>query len=785
MSGILYTEYNNVTKTVAELNDYDVIAANKQDPYAQVLLTVADGGALDLSAMLEGNRGASVWASDAGNTITTGLRNDYLTGGKGNDTLNGGDGNDQLRDNASQGTTPDNDLLNGGAGKDFLFSSSGNDTLNGGAGDDLIQIYRSASDTSQIRIDAGADNDRIEFTAAGAAATIDGGAGRDVLSTTVGDITRLATSNVEVLEIGDTVTLGRVAQFEGFDRIVSSDTSEFGTVRLVLADGGSLDLADELGQRAAGITASDAGNSIRSGTQNDTLTGGRGNDTLDGGAGNDLLQGGAGSDRLIAGAGNDTLYGGSDSTGNGGIDTAVLSGSYSAYRIIEMGDGFTGFSGADGVKLLSNVEFVEFANGRLDLATRVFTPSTAGVTVNGTAGNDTLSPSKVPTGQPKPGAGNDTLFGFEGNDNLNGGIGADTMHGGSGNDIYTVDDAGDRVVETTNGLDSGGIDTVKSSVDFKLGAFVENLTLTGTASLEGTGNELANVITGNENSNLLFGEGGNDTLIGNTSRDALSGDDGNDKLYGGGDDDYLDGGAGNDLLTGGAGNDTMIGGSGNDTYVVDSIDDVVVEDIESVVDTGGIDIVKSSVSFGLGRFVEKLTLTGTAAIDGTGNGLDNTIVGNEAANTLRGLAGNDTISGGAGKDVLIAGAGKDYLTGGADADTFVFGAADASSVDTVRGFSAAEGDKLVFNPDDYGLTVGHGLDANGALDAAWFVTVTSRGAQGTAPDHGQFLFNKTTGLLSWDADGAGSEASQAIAVFDRGTLLGTADFEMSRDVLFL
>ena len=59
-----------------------------------------------------------------------------------------------------------------------------------------------------------------------------------------------------------------------------------------------------------------------------------------------------------------------------------------------------------------------------------------------------------------------------------------------------------------------------------------------------------------------------------------------------------------------------------------------------------------------------LTLTGTAAINGTGNANANMITGNSAANALSGGAGNDTLIGGAGTDTLIGGAGADGLTGG-------------------------------------------------------------------------------------------------------------------------
>jgi trimeric autotransporter adhesin len=273
----------------------------------------------------------------------------------------------------------------------------------------------------------------------------------------------------------------------------------------------------------------------------------------------------------------------------------------------------------------------------------VITGNGAANVLDGGLGDDTL------TG----GGGDDTLVGGDGLDRLNGGLGADVMRGGNGNDIYTVDDAGDQVIEEMAGA-LGGTDTVTSTVSFALGSNVENLTLSGTAAIDGTGNELANKLTGNNAANALSGGLGNDTLAGNG---------GADTLYGGANDDALNGGAGLDI---------MYGGSGNDTYTVDDTADVVREDTVEGVDDGGVDLVNSAATFTLGSFVENLTLTGTQAIDGTGNAQANKITGNGASNQLFGLAGNDTLSGGAGSDRLDGGASADVLTGGTQADTFVF-----------------------------------------------------------------------------------------------------------------
>jgi len=121
---------------------------------------------------------------------------------------------------------------------------------------------------------------------------------------------------------------------------------------------------------------------------------------------------------------------------------------------------------------------------------------------------------------------NNTLTGNAGNDTLNGGAGTDILRGGMGNDIYVVDTAKDSVTENAN----EGIDTVQSAITYTLGANVENLTLTGTTAINGTGNTLNNVLTGNSAANILTGNAGNDTL------------------------------------DGGAGNDTLVGGTGNDVY---------------------------------------------------------------------------------------------------------------------------------------------------------------------------------------------------------------------------
>jgi hypothetical protein len=128
---------------------------------------------------------------------------------------------------------------------------------------------------------------------------------------------------------------------------------------------------------------------------------------------------------------------------------------------------------------------------------------------------------------------------------------------------------------------------------------------------------------------------------------------------------------GNDRLDGGGGIDTLIGGSGNDTYIVDNPADTVTEAANS-----GIDTVQSSISYTLGSNQENLRLTGAGTINGTGNSLNNIIIGNGNSNTLRGAAGNDTLTGSTANvtgdmDTLTGGSGEDLFTLG-DETTFFY-----------------------------------------------------------------------------------------------------------------
>lgn len=312
----------------------------------------------------------------------------------------------------------------------------------------------------------------------------------------------------------------------------------------------------------------------------------------------------------------------------------------------------------------------------------------------GNAGNDSLTGgagSDVLSG----GTGNDSLTGNAGNDQLTSGPGVDTLIGGAGNDTYDTD-GGDTIVEVTG----DGTDTVRSSASLTLGANLERLILTGSSAIGGTGNSLANSITGNASANTLNGGTGVDTLIGGAGNDTYVTDGGDTivETVGGGTDtvrssvsmalganvehlvltgaavsgtgnglaNRITGNASANTLNGGTGADTLIGGAGNDIYITNGSDTIT----EAV--GAGIDTVQSVVSLTLAANLDRLVLTGTGAMNGTGNILANTITGNASANMLNGRGGADKLLGGGGADRLIGGSGNDTMTGGAGADDFVF-----------------------------------------------------------------------------------------------------------------
>jgi Ca2+-binding RTX toxin-like protein len=454
---------------------------------------------------------------------------------------------------------------------------------------------------------------------------------------------------------------------------------------------------------------------------NDVIFGREGNDTLDGNAGHDDLLGEAGDDVLrISGTDDDSADGGA------GTDTLVLDFADNTTGITRYPNlgGYSALGGHEGGYEDGAGHFIAYS----EIERFVITTGTGNDVIETGDGDDVVS----------TGDGADRVTALAGNDRLDGGGGSDRLVGGTGDDTYFVDVGGahsgdplaDQIVEAAG----EGTDMVLSSATYWLPANVENLTLTGTAPVDGTGNGLNNRITGNAASNVIRGGGGTDIFSGGGGDDvyhveadvtvsnrggytftgidqviesagggvdtiysnasitlpaqvenvvlvgdlnlSVFGNELDNRIVGNAGRNFIQAHAGNDYVDGGAGGDHMDGGAGNDTYVVDDINDLIIESPD-----GGTDRVISSITYQLSFELEHLTLQGSAAIDGTANHRDNELVGNDSANSLRagagndvvqGNGGNDTIVGDFGDDVIDGGAGADSMTGGPGADRFVY-----------------------------------------------------------------------------------------------------------------
>lgn len=321
-----------------------------------------------------------------------------------------------------------------------------------------------------------------------------------------------------------------------------------------------------------------------------------------------------------------------------------------------------------------------------------------GSTVYGTANDDVLiglAGDDILLG----GEGEDHLYGGAGSDHLGGGEGADILEGGTGDDFYFVSDAFDTVIERVG----GGVDQVTTTINYTLGSQVENLALAA-SGLTVHGNFLANTIWGSSGTDIIYAEmgsdtvkaaGGDDIVYGGTGHDILYGEDGDDllygernddTLYGGAGDDQLYGGDGSDHLGGGVGADYLAGGAGNDFYFIDDSFDTIFEAANE-----GRDLVTSTIGYTLGDNLEDLVLEGTGGLVGTGNALDNLIIGGSGNNILYGMDGNDTLYGRGGGDTLYGGAGADRFKYQSVIDS------PNGNADRIKDFSAAEGDVIDFS----------------------------------------------------------------------------------------
>ena len=659
-----------------------------------------------LGNVLAGNSGANhIEGREGDDTISAGAGNDTLDGGTGADSLTGGAGDDlYLIDEAGDSVAED-----AGAGNDTVQSSVsftlavslehlvltgdaatsgfGNASNNALTGNQAANLLSGAAGGDTLYGGDGAD-------------TLDGGSGADAMTGGLGDDIYLVDDQLDVI----TENFG-----EGNDAVQSSIAwtlaAEF--ENLTLTGSGAI---NGIGNSYANAISGNSGaNSLAGLDGDDTLSGGGGNDTLDGGLGVDLLIGGAGNDTFLidfsadvvqenAGEGTDlviaaftfalgsdvenlTLSGGLaiDGTGNGLANS--ISGNAASNNLsgqagndtISAGDGNDTLDGGagndsmtgglgDDLYLVDSAtdKVVELSGEGNDLVQSsvswILGSNLENLTLLGTAdisatGNtvSNVIMGNLGSNLISAGGGNDTLYGGDGNDTLDGETGSDSMIGGLGDDVFVVDNSGDLVEETAG----QGVDLVQSAVAWTLAANFENLTITGATAIAGTGNEVANILIGAGGANLLSGLAGDDMIYGN---------------------------AGADTLDGGSGNDSMFGGLGDDTFIVDSLLDAVSEAAGE-----GTDTVQTSLSYVLGAQIEKLTLTGLANLDGTGNALANRLDGNAGANLLAGLEGDDTISAGDGADTLDGGSGADSMTGGLGNDLYIVDNAGDKTVELSTG----------------------------------------------------------------------------------------------------
>jgi Ca2+-binding RTX toxin-like protein len=601
----------------------------------------------------------TIIANGGDDTINGGVGNDSLLGGDGDDLLQGGDGNDTL----DGGTSGTGDFMTGGAGNDTYFLDTASDDVDEGVGSGVDTVIVSIDDYNLLDAIGVVEN----LTLASGAGIVTG-TGSDFENKIVGNEND---NKLFGLASADTLIGG-----------LGNDSLDAGTGLDSLAGDGGNDTL--LGQADRDMLAGGDGD--------DLLDGGTGNDTMAGGTGNDVYQVdhfldvvtelmAAGTDEVFSkidftlgpnlenltllaaatkGIGNtldnrligtdnanflDGLTGADTMLGKGGDDTYVVD---SALDIV---DESVGGSGTDVVQ--SSVTYNLNDGSGQTLGDVEHLLLTGKATIDG-IGNKLANSI---TGN----IARNNLTGDDGADTLDGGVNADTMIGGNGSDLYFVDSIGDIIQETGAELD----DAVNSklSIDLSLAKFdgLEHVTLLGTAALFAFGDDADNKLIGNLGANKIKGNAGSDTIDGGGSQDSLEGNSENDSI---------DGGLGNDTLDGGTGDDTLRGGDGSDTYRIDSAGDKFEELTGGLL--GGTDLVISTVeATTLGANLEHLTML-DGAKDGTGNDLNNQILGNAADNSLSGGSdGSDTLVGGLGKDTLDGGTlGKDVMAGGADSDLY-------------------------------------------------------------------------------------------------------------------
>lgn len=615
-------------------------------------------------------------------------------------------------------------FLYGGGGNDVLGGVGGNDTLEGGAGTDYY-MFQGAVPSS------GNADTIVGFSSGSERIYLDGrwhaGLGTEG-QFSAGDARFRSGAGVNSAQ-------------DSTDRVVYNTTTGQLWYDADGAGGAAAALIATL-QGAPSLAATDIfainTNPLVGTNGDDWLVGTPGNDTLDGLGGNDTLEGQAGNDTVIGGDGADLLQG---QNGN---------------------DSLSGGSGID--------------------------------TLDGGLGNDTLNGGTEANNHifsVAPGAANaDTIVGFASGDDLvvldpaaHASIGASGFfapddaryHSGAG--VNNAHDASDRVFyNTTTGQLWYDSDGTGASAPQLIATLQGTLTFVATDVFVAVGPSSGVLITGSAGDDTLTGTFGNDTINGLGGNDSIGGLEGADSLIGGAGNDTLH--AGLDSSTGDGAADTLDGGLGNDEYHVASVEDTI------LADPGGIDtVIVIGGDWTLGAGLDNLefddSLSAGAAWTGTGNELDNVMLGTSEGGTLLGLGGNDTLvlrnvqnssdahggdgndtlrgadqsilSGDAGNDVLEADGILNALTGGAGNDHFVF--EQAGSGTHVTDFASGT-DKIRLD-----ATTMTALGTTGNFSAG---DERFHAGAAAAEADDRIIWNAVTEELLYDADGSGSGAAQLI-----------------------
>ena len=417
--------------------------------------------------------------------------------------------------------TSGNDTINALGGDDKITWTTGADTIDGGNGTDTLTLageianYDITYSTSSLAFSIKNGSDistykNIEkITASNVTYTIVKGVGSSALTLT-------GSSGSDYLFGGsgaDTLTGGA-----GADRMVGGDGNDTyyvdntGDQIIEKSEGGS-DSVDSSVSYTLSANIEDlslVGTGNINGTGNDLdnhISGNNGNNILEGKGGFNFLDGSSGNDTYLIGIGGNDIY---DSSGIDIVKFTLLAKPQEFQFHLDGASLFVWYEGAAGYAdalFGTNIENIAFTLGSNSISTYAFK-----------ADSKTTGSSLVGSNS------KDILITGDANDSLNGLSGGDVMVGGLGNDTYAVDNIDDVVIENL----SAGIDTVTSIIaNYTLASNIENMTLTG-RGLNGTGNNLANILLGNINKNTLSGGDGDDTLIGATGQDTLTGGAGRD-----------------------------------------------------------------------------------------------------------------------------------------------------------------------------------------------------------------------------------------------------------------